>query len=654
MANLVRRLVFLLAAAVLLTIAVVWGIQHEHTVLEAATQRANAEARVALTRAQQEVAGLSQAAVERARGFANYDTVTKTAAQTSADDVGQLVKMLRDGELNETWLRPWTELGTVGLAFDLKFIFVSGGGELAPDINGLLSFAASAEVGRVMVIDGAPMLVGLAPSKVHGPQQQSVVAAMVMPLDEARLLTASTNVGSPLMLAVGERVLTAGASANVLSELKSALSSTELLACCATGPLEGSTARLAVYVDPSAPLAEARAVASRDRIASGLVGGLLAVILLVFGLRRPASSGAEHTALLRETAAELQRSREEMQRLSQRISSGGITLQSTPEEVLGQTAASIQISRYEVVAPLGEGGMAKVSVAQTRGAEGFRRVFVVKRLRPELTTNQELVNQFIDEARMGASLVHSNIVPVFDFGRDAEGYFIAQEYILGRDVDAVIQASKQRRGSALESSVVLYIAQEALKALSYAHSRTDDQGRPLSLVHRDVSPNNLMVSARGELKLLDFGIVKSDQRLTRTQTGVVKGNLYFMSPEQARAEEVDARSDLFSLGLVLFTASTGETLYTGASSYELLTRSGNAPTPEDFRRIDASVPSPLAGLIRRALQPRPSDRFADADEFARAVAAVGGVASSAEVQSLMEWLFKDDFAVESSRFSKTT
>jgi serine/threonine protein kinase len=295
-----------------------------------------------------------------------------------------------------------------------------------------------------------------------------------------------------------------------------------------------------------------------------------------------------------------------------------------------------------------------VSVAEVRGAEGFRRIFVVKRLRPELTSNPEIVNQFIDEARLGASLVHSNIVPVFDFGRDAEGYFLAQEYILGRDVDALVQTSKARRGGrALEPELVLYLAQEALKALAYAHTRADDSGRPLRLVHRDVSPNNLMVSARGEVKLLDFGIVKSEQRITRTQTGVVKGNLYFMSPEQARALEVDARSDLFSLGMVLFSAASGETLYSGNTTFDLINRAGLGPTADDLRRV-AALPAPLNAIIAGALEVDPQRRYASADAFAEVVAASGRIGTAAALKGLMELLFADELGAESGRLTRSS
>ncbi len=247
--------------------------------------------------------------------------------------------------------------------------------------------------------------------------------------------------------------------------------------------------------------------------------------------------------------------------------------------------------------------MAKVSLAVTLGEQGFRRQFVVKRLKTELTANPQVIAQFIDEARLGASLVHSNIVPVFDFGRDADGFFMAQEYIMGRDLDAVRRALWQR-GTRLDLKMVLYVAQEALKALSYAHGKTDDTGKAMGLVHRDVSPNNLMVSARGEVKLLDFGIVKADDKLSQTREGMIKGNVFYMSPEQARGLPVDPRADLFSLGLVLYTAFSGETLYRGVTNYDLLTRAGEGLSA----RVEWEPRAPHARRAGGAARARASGR----------------------------------------------
>jgi tRNA A-37 threonylcarbamoyl transferase component Bud32 len=297
---------------------------------------------------------------------------------------------------------------------------------------------------------------------------------------------------------------------------------------------------------------------------------------------------------------------------------------------------NVQPSRYQVIAPLGEGGMARVFLAVTRGAEGFSRIFVVKRLRPELLGVPESVTQFIDEARLGSKLVHSNIVPVFDFGRDAEGYYLAQEYIQGRDLDNLRKASLDRRRQPLEPEVVLFVAREALRALAYAHGA--------GLVHRDVSPNNLMISSRGEVKLLDLGIAKSNTNLTKTQAGMVKGNVFYMSPEQARGEPVDARADLFSLGLVLFTAVTGDTLYTGASNYELLNRAANGLSAPDWERVK-KLPPAISALLDTVLQSNPADRFADADAFAAAIPP-SAVGTAQQLEALMQSLFSEEFQRE--------
>ncbi len=196
--------------------------------------------------------------------------------------------------------------------------------------------------------------------------------------------------------------------------------------------------------------------------------------------------------------------------------------------------------------------MAEVFTAVANGAEGFSRIFVLKRMRPELSRNQEAVAQFIDEARMQASLVHSNIVPVFDFGRVGSEYFMTQEYIVGRDLTRLVAGRYDHCQLPLDPRFAYYVAHETLQALQFAHDKRDKDGQPLGIVHRDVSPGNIIVSAQGEVKLADFGVVKSNRRVTKTQVGMIKGNANFMSPEQARGHHVDARSDLFSVGLVLY------------------------------------------------------------------------------------------------------
>jgi hypothetical protein len=313
------------------------------------------------------------------------------------------------------------------------------------------------------------------------------------------------------------------------------------------------------------------------------------------------------------------------------------------------TPSSRTFGRYTLLDRLGEGGMAQVFTAVSFGAEGFRRKFVVKRLRPELVGDTSVVDQFKDEANMASSLVHSNIIPVLDFGKVDDEYFMATEYILGRDLGRVTRECQDKDHTSMPLAAVLYAAHETLKALEYAHTRTGENGRWLSIVHRDVSPNNVLVSARGEVKLFDFGIVKAEGRVTRTQHGVVKGNVSYMSPEQARGIDIDARADLFSLGLVIYYCLAGDVLYQGTTTYELLVKAATGPGPEDLARINA-LPAPAAALLTRALAIDPAARFQSASEFAAAVVPhmAGG---AAELATLMTHLFADDFRKEEERFA---
>jgi hypothetical protein len=310
---------------------------------------------------------------------------------------------------------------------------------------------------------------------------------------------------------------------------------------------------------------------------------------------------------------------------------------------------TVSFGRYRLVDLLGEGGMAQVYTAVTFGAEGFRRTFVVKRLRAELARDAAVVAQFIDEANLGSTLVHSNIIPVFDFGKVGDEYYLAQEYILGRDLGRLVARAIERQQRPLAPNTILYAAAETLRALEYAHTKLGDNGRPLGIVHRDVSPSNILVSARGEVKLFDFGIVKAEGRVTKTQHGVVKGNVSFMSPEQARGIGVDGRADLFSLGLVMFYCLTGEILYKGSTTYELLVKAATGPGPDELARI-AALPAPCADIVRKALEVDPTRRYQTAVEFGAALAPHVR-AGAADAGALMSTLFAEDFRAEEARFA---
>jgi len=284
--------------------------------------------------------------------------------------------------------------------------------------------------------------------------------------------------------------------------------------------------------------------------------------------------------------------------------------------------------------------MAELFLAEVSGVEGFSRTFVLKRLRPELATEKDAISQFVEEARLQASLVHSNIVPVFDFGMAGTQYFMTQEYIVGRDLGRLMARHQERGGWGLPPEIANFVAHEVLQALAYAHDTRDKTGAPMGIVHRDVSAGNVMVSFQGEVKLADFGIVKSNRRVSRTQVGMVKGNANFMSPEQARGHAVDGRSDLFSLGLLLHYCLTGTLLYWGENDLETLYRAATGPTPEDLAAL-AALPEPAASILLRALAPEPGDRFQTAREFAEALAPHLGAGNHA-TSRLMQRLFADE------------
>jgi serine/threonine-protein kinase len=281
--------------------------------------------------------------------------------------------------------------------------------------------------------------------------------------------------------------------------------------------------------------------------------------------------------------------------------------------------------------------MSELFVAEASGVEGFSRTFVLKRLRHELAHHPEAVAQFIDEARMQAGLVHSNIVPVFDFGMVGGEYFMTQEYIVGRDLARLLPRMHAAAGGGLPEAVAYYIAHETLQALAFAHDRRDKDGAAMNIVHRDVSAGNVMVSLLGEVKLADFGIVKANRRVTRTQVGMVKGNANFMSPEQARGQVVDHRSDLFSLAHVLHYALTGRLLYHGENDLDVLYRAASGLTDQDFAYL-AQFPEPARGILTKAFAFEPAERFQTATEFADALAAHTG-GGKAETVRLMRSLF---------------
>jgi hypothetical protein len=275
-----------------------------------------------------------------------------------------------------------------------------------------------------------------------------------------------------------------------------------------------------------------------------------------------------------------------------------------------------QFGRYRLMERIGEGGMAEVFTAVLSGAEGFERLVVIKRLKPHLALNPEAVSQFIDEAKLGSVLTHSNIVTVSDFGKVGDGYYLAQEFVDGRTLAQIAARYREKYDRALPATIVYHLVHEVLAGIAFAHERLDAQGRPLGIVHRDISPTNIMVSFEGEVKLLDFGIVKATERVSKTKEGNVKGNVGYMSPEQARGLDVSNRSDLFSLGLVMFELLSGEPFYQGGGAGEILYQAATGPTAEHRARI-ATLPPPAPDFLRRVLAMDPAARYPSARAFAQ-------------------------------------
>lgn len=277
------------------------------------------------------------------------------------------------------------------------------------------------------------------------------------------------------------------------------------------------------------------------------------------------------------------------------------------------------LADFEIVRRLGAGGMAEVFLAKKRGAEGTFKLLVVKRILPAHGSSQRFRTMFAEEAQLATRLNHPNIVQVYDFqDYGEEGQLLSMEHVEGPDLKKLERAA-QAKSIRIPPYVVAYIISEVAKGLHYAHERRDDGGRPLDIVHRDVSPQNILLSFDGAVKIADFGIATAN--VFRQETGVLKGKTGYMSPEQARAEVVDRRTDIYSLGVVFHELLTGRPLHGSTDGKELLeaVRAGNVEPPSLYVR---GVPPELESIVMKALEMEPDKRFASAREMAAAITRV--------------------------------
>ncbi len=269
--------------------------------------------------------------------------------------------------------------------------------------------------------------------------------------------------------------------------------------------------------------------------------------------------------------------------------------------------------RYYLIDRIAVGGMAEIFRAKTFGAGGFENTLVIKRILDHYSTNEQFVQMFMDEAKVSALLHQSNIVRIYDFGKLQSNFFIAMEYIEGRDVKLILRKLSERR-KVLPQPFAVYIAMEAAKGLDYAHKRTTLQGQALHIVHRDVSPSNLLVSYTGEVKVADFGIVKAANCAETTGAGTLKGKFEYMSPEQAAGKDLDCRSDIFALGIILHEMLTGRRLFKTDNEIKTLEKikSGDIPLPSI---INPDVPARLDEIVNRALSLDREHRYQDARQL---------------------------------------
>ena len=290
--------------------------------------------------------------------------------------------------------------------------------------------------------------------------------------------------------------------------------------------------------------------------------------------------------------------------------------------------------RYVLLEKIGTGGMAEIYRAKTFGAAGFEKEFAIKLILPSLVDDHEFVDMFINEAKIAVSLYHANVVQVFDLGQLEGQYYIAMEFVHGKDLlDLLARCAEM--DVRLPLHLVLFITMEMLKGLDFAHRAKDAYGEDLNIIHRDVSPSNILISYAGDVKVGDFGVAKAAIQRNLTESGTLKGKVGYMSPEQVMGETIDARSDIFSAGIVFFEALSMSRLFAGGSDLDVMLRVRDANISKDLVKA-GPLPSDLREIVERALARHREERYQTAGEF---------------YQSLVDFCFRHDIKVGESNLS---
>jgi serine/threonine-protein kinase len=310
-----------------------------------------------------------------------------------------------------------------------------------------------------------------------------------------------------------------------------------------------------------------------------------------------------------------------------------------------------RFGKYTLIDRIAVGGMAEIFLARQAGLEGFEKTIVIKRIRPHLSNQKSFVKMFLNEAKLAAQLNHPNIVQIYDLGKISDSYFIAMEYIFGRDMRRIIPKA-DGMGIPFPMVYALKIASSVCEGLYYAHQKTDIYGNPLNIVHRDVTPENIFVSFDGTVKVLDFGIAKAANQIEQTKAGEIKGKLSYMSPEQCMGKPLDHRSDIFSLGVVLYEWITGFKLFTGESEVGILKSitEGKIYAPSYFK---ADIPEAVEKILMKALEKDREKRYQgawdmqyDIDQF---LSQYEFTPSNIHLSNFLKQLFSDELEEEKKR-----
>jgi serine/threonine-protein kinase len=313
--------------------------------------------------------------------------------------------------------------------------------------------------------------------------------------------------------------------------------------------------------------------------------------------------------------------------------------------------APVPFGQYKLIDRLAVGGMAELFLAHQAGPDGFEKPVVIKRIRSHLSRQAAFVRMFLNEARLAAQLNHPNIVQIHDLGKVGDSYYIGMEYLFGRDMRRVAPKAEEM-GIAFPMVYALKIASSVCEGLYYAHQKVDLYGAPLNIVHRDVTPENIFVCFDGTVKVLDFGIAKAANRVEQTRDGELRGKLSYLSPEQCLGKPLDHRSDLFSLGAVLYEWLTGFKLFTGESDVSVMRAivDGKVYAPSYFR---ADIPEPVEAILMKALERDRDKRYPTAWHFQqdldRFLNAYEFTPTHLHLSNFLKQLFLDELEEEQQR-----